>query len=135
MTLGIVQTVRNNQLTQISDASDAGATGATIKIFDGTRPATGGAITSQVLLAVLTMSATAFLAATGGTMTANAITGDTSADNTGTASWFRIEDSNVAFVTDGDVGTAGSDLNLNSVAITAGVQVDITSMVLTAGNA
>jgi hypothetical protein len=36
---------------------------------------------------------------------------------------------------DGDVGTSGSDLNLNSVAITTGAEVSVTSFTITAGNA
>jgi hypothetical protein len=68
-------------------------------------------------------------------MTANAITDDSSANATGTASWFRITDSAGNAVVDGDVGTSGSDLNLNTVSITSGVQVSVTSLVLTDGNA
>lgn len=132
MTLGIDETVRDNELDEIGAAADAGAGAAILLILDGTRPATGGALTTT--LATLTMSDPAFAAATGGTLTANAITGDTSADATGTATWFRITDSVSGHVLDGDVGTSGSDLNLNTVSITAGVAVDVTSMVLTAGN-
>lgn len=135
MTLGLDGTLRNNRLDQISASVDAGAGAGVLTIYDGTRPATGGAVTTA--LAVLTMGDPSFAAATGGTMTANAITGDTSADNTGTATWFRIVDSVAGFVLDGSVTatSGGGDLELTTVSITAGVAVDITSMVLTAGNA
>jgi len=132
MALGITATTRNNMLDELTALIDAGTAGF-LRIYDGTRPATGG--TATTLLAELTMNVTSFPAASSGAMTANAITGDTSANATGTATWFRITDSAGTAVVDGDVGTSGSDLNLNTVAITSGVTVDVTSMVLTAGNA
>ena len=57
-----------------------------LRIYDGTRPATGGAATT--LLAELTCNAT-FAPAASGVLTLNAITQDSSA-NAGTATWFRI---------------------------------------------
>lgn len=131
MALGFVVAVRNNELDEITALIDVSAAGL-LRIYDGTRPATGG--TATTLLAELTMSATSFPAASSGAMTANSITDDSSADATGTATWFRITDSTGAAVIDGDVGTSGSDLNLNTVSITAGVTVSVTSLVLTAGN-
>ena len=132
MALGYIVTARNNQLDQITALIDSGTQGL-LKIYDGVRPSSGGAITT--VLAELTMSAPSFPPAASGTMTANAITGDTSANATGTASWFRVTDSTGAFVMDGDVGTSGSDMNLNTVSIQAGVAVDITSFVINSGNA
>jgi hypothetical protein len=69
-------------------------------------------------------------------LTLNSITSDTSADATGTASHFRLWNSagNVAMV-DGDVGTSGSDLNLNTVSLVSGATVAVTSFTVTAGNA
>jgi len=132
MALGYNATLRNNQLNQVRDLIDAGAGAGLFRIYSGTRPATGGAVTT--LLAQLTFSDPSAPAASGGAVTYNAITADASADATGTATWFRIVDSTAAFVMDGDVGTAGSDLNLNSTSITAGGTVSVTSFVLTAGN-
>ena len=135
MALGIAVAVRNTRMDAIKDAVDAGAGAGVIKIYDATRPSTGG--TPTTLLAELTFTDPSFPAASSGAITASAITGDTSADNTGTATWFRLETSVGGFVLDGDVGvtSSGADLELNSVSITAGVAVDITSMVLTDGNA
>jgi hypothetical protein len=132
MALGYATALRNNQLTQVSNAIDAGTTGGFLRIYSGTRPATGGAVTT--LLAQLQFSTTSHAAPSGGSMTANAITADASADATGTATWFRVVDDTAAFVMDGDVGTSGSDLNLNSTSITAGGTVSVTSWVLTCGN-
>ena len=133
MVLGIVAATRNAILDQITTAIDAGAGAGLIRIYDGVRPATGGAATT--LLAELTFSDPSFPAASAGSMTANAITADASANATGTATWFRFTTDAGAAVLDGDVGTSGSDLNLNTTSITAGVNVAISSVQLTAGNA
>jgi hypothetical protein len=118
---------------------DLGTAGV-INIYDSTgtgQPADPDtAVTTQVLLAQLVMSATSFGAATdgnpGGVITANSITDDSSADATGTATWFRmLTQSGGAAKADGSVGTSGADLNLNTVSITAGSTVSITSAVLT----
>lgn len=135
MALGFIASVRNNMLDEIVALIDAGSAAGVLKIYDGTRPATGGAIGGSTLLAELPLSDPSFPASTGGVITANAITDDTSANATGTASWFRLEDSDGNAIIDGDVGVAGSDLNLATTSIASGVTVSITSMVLTAGNA
>jgi hypothetical protein len=131
MALGYNETLRNNQLDEITGLA---GTSALLRIYDGSRPATGG--TATTLLAELTCNATAFApAATSGALTLNAITADSSANATGTATWFRIVSSGATHIMDGDVGTSGSDLNLNSTSITAGGSVSVTSFVITAGNA
>jgi hypothetical protein len=109
-----------------------GASGL-LRIYDGTRPATGGAATT--LLAELTCNATFAPAASGGTLTLNAITQDSSANATGTATWFRITTSGGTAVIDGNVGTSGSDLNLTTTAIVSGQPVSVSSFVITEGNA
>ena len=132
MALGFSTTLRNNMLDEITALIDAGAGAGKIRIYDGTRPATGG--TATTLLAELTFSVTSFPAASSGAMTANSITDDSSANATGTATWFRIVDDSNTFIFDGDVGTSGSDMNLNSTSISTGQVVSVTSFVLTAGN-
>lgn len=132
MALAYNTTLRNARLDEITTAVDAGAGAGLVRIYDGTRPATGGAVTT--LLAELTMSDPSFGAAAGGILTANGITDDSSANATGTATWFRLVDSDSNFVMDGDVGTSGSDLNLNTTSIQAGLPVSITSFIITHGN-
>lgn len=117
-------------------ALDAGSA-ALIRIYDGSQPTDPDtAVGAQTLLAELTMSATSFGAATdgnpGGLITANSITADSSANATGTAAWFRMLTQNAgSVIADGSVGTSGADLNLNTVSITAGSQVSITSFTIT----
>jgi hypothetical protein len=100
-----------------------------LDIYDGTQPTTADtAIGAQVLLASLTFNATAFGAPSNGVATANAITQDSSANATGTATWYRCFKSNhTDEVEDGSVGTATSNLVLNSVAISSGAAVQVSS--------
>jgi hypothetical protein len=112
-------------------------TSARLRVYNGTRPANPGtAITSQTMLVELTCNATAFApAASGGVLTANAISNGTAAA-TGTASWFRLFQSNgTTAIVDGDVGTSGSDLNLNNTSIATSQTVSVTSFAITEGNA
>lgn len=132
MTIGINATIRNSMLNAIRDALDAGAGAAKLRIYNGTRPATGGSATT--LLAELTCSDPSAANASGGVLTFSAITQDASADATGTATWFRLVDSTGAHVLDGDCGTSGSDLNLTTTSIVATQPVSVSSATLTAGN-
>lgn len=130
MTLGLSTAARNGLLDAITTA--IGSSGK-LRIYSGTRPATGG--TATTLLAELPLSATAAAAASSGVLTLNAITNDSSADATGTASWFRVLTSGNTAVIDGDVGTSGSDLNLNTTSIVSGGPVAVSSFTITAPNA
>ena len=129
MALGYVTTLRNAKLNAITTAVGSNAL---LRIYSGSRPATGGAETT--ILAELTCNATFAPAASGGVLTLNAITGDTSANATGTATWFRILTSGAVPQIDGNVGTSGSDLNLTTTSIVATQPVNITSFVITEGN-
>jgi hypothetical protein len=131
MTLGYDVSIRNAQLDAVTTRAGASAL---LRIYDGSRPATGG--TATTLLAELTCNATFAPAASSGVLTLNAITQDSSANATGTATWFRIVKSDgTTYVVDGSVGTSGADLNLNSTSITSGGSVAVTSFTITAGNA
>lgn len=124
-------TLRNNRLDQIT--SRAGAS-AKLRIYDGARPATGGAATT--LLAELTCNATFAPAASSGTLTLNSITQDSAADATGTATWGRIVQSDgTTHVLDCSVGTSATDIILNTAAIVINAAVSVTSAVFTEGNA
>jgi len=129
MALAYVATLRNSRLDQITSA--VGASGL-LRIYDGTRPATGGAATT--LLAELTCNATFAPGAAAGVLTLNAITQDASANASGTATWFRITTSGGTAQVDGDVGTSGSDLNLTTTSITITQPVSVTSFTITEGN-
>ena len=131
MTVGMVAGLRNARLDAIT--TFAGASGK-LRIYSGTRPATGGAITT--LLAELTLNATFAPAASAGVLTLNAITSDSSADATGTATWARIfKTDGTTIVLDCSVGTSAADIILNTVSIVAAAVVACTSATITEGNA
>lgn len=131
MTIALAATLRSTRADAITTATgNAGF----LRIYNGSRPATGG--TATTLLAQLTFGSPLAPGASSGVLTANAITGDASADATGTASWFRIVKSDgTTHVADGDVGTSGADLNLVTTSIVATQPINVTSLVLTEGNA
>lgn len=116
-----------------ADALSALMNNGYLRIYDGTQPTNADtALGAQVLLAELRFNVTAAPAASGGVLTFNAITQDSSANNTGTASWFRAlksDGSSVCF--DGTVGTSGTDLTIATTAIVAGAIVGVTSFVYT----
>lgn len=123
---------RNEMLDSIRDNFNSGL----IRVYAGTAPvSTETAIGAQTLLATLTMSATAFPAASGGVLTANAITGDSAADATGTASFVRVFESNgTTVICDLSVGVAasGKDVIFSTLSFVSGVAVNITSLTITA---
>lgn len=119
----------NNVVNPQADALSVLANNGYIRIYDGTQPATADtAITTQVLLAELRFNATAAPSATNGVLAFNAITQDSSADNTGTASWFRaLKSDGSTALFDGAVGTSGSDMNIATTSIVAGAIVGVSS--------
>lgn len=121
---------RNEMLDSIRDNFNS----ALIRIYSGTRPTDADtALSGNTLLAELTMNATAFPAASGGVLTANAITSDSSADATGTASFARIvETGGSTVICDLSVGTSGTEVIINTVSIVAAAVVSCSSFTITA---
>ena len=102
----------------------------TIEIRDGAIPANCIDADAGTLLATLTFSATAFQGATdanpGATANANSITGETNAPASSVATYFRTKDNAGVVITQGEVGTSGADMNLDTTTINAGDTVDLT---------
>ena len=131
MAVGMAVALRNSRLDAITTRAGASAL---LRIYDGTRPATGGAATT--LLAELTCNATFAPAAASGVLTLNAITSDSAANATGTATWGRIVQSDgTTHVLDCSVGTSGTDIILNTAAIVTNAAVSVTSATFTEANA
>src|SRR5690349_10646618 len=85
-------------------------------IYDGTQPTDADtALGAQVDLADLTFGSTAFAAASAASKAANAITQDSSANATSTATWATLVASSRATTgtMDMSVGTSGANLNFN----------------------
>ena len=111
--------LKTTRMTSVRDAIDAGAAAGRLEI--------GTAAMGSIL-------ATITLGDPSGTITSGVLTlsgfprSDTSADNTGTAAAARIRDSNNADVVTGlTVGTSAADIVLDSLSITAGQTVTISS--------
>jgi hypothetical protein len=121
-------TVSNAGSRSANDAAltllNAGGAGS-MRVYSGTMPAKAdSALSGNTLLATLTLSATAFGA------TANAITSDTNAANTGTATFFRLVNNAGVAVIQGTVGTSGTDAIINSASITSGDTVSCSSLTI-----
>jgi len=135
MTLGYTVAVRNSQLANLAARFDAGAAGATIKVYTGTRPvnadtAVGG---GNTLLLTLTLAASAFGAQSNGSMSLAGLPIDAIGVAAGTASWFRAADSDGVTVTDGTCGAEGSgaDIELSTTTVSVGLEVTLTAGTVT----
>lgn len=121
------------QRNAMLDAIRASYNSGLIRIYSGTRPTDANtALSGNTLLAELTFGATAFPAASGGVLTANAITSDSSADATGTASFARLFQSDgTTALADVSVGTSGTEMIINTVSIVSGATVSCSSFTIT----
>lgn len=131
--MNISTAARNALAAAIAVLLDAGSGPGTIKLYTGTKPAgPGTAVTTQTLLGTLTLSDPAFGSPSNGVVAAGTIIGDSTADATGTATWFRAADSNGLAVIDGTVGTSGAELILDTTSIIAGGAIVVESWTITA---
>jgi len=130
MAISLAVAQRNRRLDALAARCNSGL----LRIYAGSAPANADAsLGAATLLAELTFSSTAFPAASAGSITANAISPDTSADATGTAAFFRVLESDGSTVVLQGTVTAtggGGDLTLNTTSLVTGVQVSVTSFVL-----
>lgn len=120
-------------LDAIVDQLD-GAAGS-LRIYSGTAPADAdAALSGNTLLAQLALSAPGFGASAdanpGAIATASAITQDSSADATGTATFFRLLTNGGTVIYQGTVGTSGANLNLVTTSIVATQPVSVSSLTL-----
>lgn len=123
---------RNAMLDRLNtDLNNGGAPFFTI--YAGVQPADcSAAVTAaNVALATLNMSATAFAAASAGSMTANAISSAIGLV-AGTATWFSAQDSlGMTRRMEGSIGTSGANMNLSSVTIVTNMNVKVSAFVVT----
>jgi hypothetical protein len=121
----IKQSTANAMLDQLTTA--IGASGF-LRLYDGAQPAgPDTALSGQNVLAELALSATAFAAGAGGSIVANTISDDTDANATGTATWASFVTAAGVRILDVAVGTAGADINLNTVLIQIHAKVSVTA--------
>ena len=131
----ITQTVAQGLLTSLETSLNAG-TAAVIQIYSGSVPADADAANGGTLLATLTCAASVFVSKTDGSPgavgTFDTIAADVSADNTGTAAFFRISTQSGGTVCfQGTVGTSSADMIVNTTAFTAGSNVSCSAATIT----
>lgn len=133
MATRISTAARNAAADAVVDLLDGGAGAGYVEIRTGAQPATPGDAATGTLLATLTLSDPAFGAAAGGTATAAAVTGDSSADASGTAGWFRAFTSAGTAVWDGSItgSGGGGDMELDNVNLVAGGTVNVSAWTVT----
>lgn len=132
MTAKLAQLTANAMADAIDDRVNAGGAGKII-IYSGTEPATADtALSGNTVLATFTLSNPAFGAASSGVITLAGVPKTVAAAATANATFFRLFQSDGATcVAQGTVGTSGQQLNLNTISITSGVNVTITSGTIT----
>jgi len=115
------------------DAMTARANSGYLRYYDGTQPATANtALSGNTLLAEMRFGATAFAASVNGVAVANAITQDSSANNSGNASFYRVFEADGTTVCwDDNINTASAGITMTPVAITAGQVVTVDSLIFT----
>lgn len=129
--------ISNSAATSEADAFAGRLDNGYLRIYDSTggtgQPATvDTAIGSQVLLAELRFANPSDAGAANGVITFSALTADSSANATGTATWFRAFASDgTTAIWDGSVSTSGATLNLNTTSIVIGAAVSVTSLQFT----
>jgi len=105
MAISFALSLRNSRAQATLNALDAAATSGTFKYYTAPQPATGAAITTQILLGTVTLSKPSG-SITAGTINFEAITDDIATDADGDIAWARGQDGDGNFVLDGDCGLA-----------------------------
>jgi hypothetical protein len=112
----VLESVRNDWLNRLNTLIGSGAV---LRVYSGTQPAnTATAKSGNTLLAELELSASPFATASGGAAALNAVSNDSAANATGTATWASIE--NAAGTTryiDMSCGESGADLTIDDADI------------------
>jgi hypothetical protein len=119
----------------MQDAVKADYNSGYIRVYSGTRPTNADtALSGNTLLAELRFGATAFGSSSAGVLTANAITSDSSADATGTASFVRLFKSDGTTALD-DLSVSatggGGEAQFSTLSFVATVGVSLSSLTLT----
>jgi len=127
-------TMRDAACNGIVDTIDGGTPPGRLEHRTGAQPTNVSDASSGTLLGTNLFSNPAFGNSSTGVATANAITNDSSADNSGTAGYFRIytgAGGDTAALCQGNTSTSGADLNFDNNVIVAGGVIAISSMTVT----
>jgi hypothetical protein len=131
MTVFISTAARNAAADAVAGLVDGGSGAGKLQIRSGTQPAGPDSTATGTLLAEITLDDAAFGAAAAGVATLAGTPLTVTAVASGTASWFRVLDSNSVAVLDGSVGVSGADLLVNTVTVSTGLDVEISDGTMT----
>lgn len=133
MTIQYSVAVRNARLDTVESTIGASAI---LKIFDGSLPANCAAADNGTVLATVSLPSDWMAAASGGTKDKSGTWQDASADNSGSADYFRIYDSGGSTChVQGTFGTSGTDMVGSTSTFASGDSFTIDTFTLAAGNA
>jgi hypothetical protein len=122
-------------IAQANAANNGRATAynsGTMRCYTGSAPANADAALTGTLLATLTFGATAFGASASRVLTANAITQDSSADNTGTIGYVACVASNgTTVISLHTVGVGTGEAQFNTLSVSTGQPVACTAFTIT----
>lgn len=135
MTVQLSTAVRNARLDSIETTI---GTSPLLRVYTGSMPANAAAASTGTLLAECTLPSDFMAAASSGSKAKSGTWEDTSANNNGTAGYFRIFDS--AGTTCHLQGTVtatggGGDMEVNNTTFASGQAFTVTTFTLTDGNA
>lgn len=129
MAITITDGVRNGGVTGATDLFNSGV----IRIYDGTVPANAGtALTTQNLLAEVSLDASAWNAASAGSRSlADVPISDNSINASGTATFFRMVGAVSTNVLQGTVNTSAADMIVDNTSFVLGGVFTINSLSVT----
>lgn len=117
MTLAVELSVKTARLNALVAAIDTGSGTAQLILYDGTRPAAGGAATNALGVAELGVPA----GAVSGNVLTLALPDSINAAADGTVTWFRITDRDGNWVIDGDAAdNPAADLSISPANVFTG---------------
>lgn len=127
MAITLATATRNAMCDAAVDRVDGGSGAGTVQIRSGSRPASANSAATGTLLATVTLADPAYGSSASGVATLTDPVSVTAVAD-GTATWFRVLDSNPATCWDGSVTATGGggDMTLATTTITTGLAVDIT---------
>lgn len=127
MTLAVTVSAKTARLTALRDAIDSGAGTAQLILYDGARPAAGGAATNALGVADLGSPA--------GTVSGNVLTlalpDSINAAADGTVTWARITDKDGNWIIDMDAADdPNADLSISPASVFTGGLINFTTKTL-----
>ena len=122
--------IRNNMLDLLATDFPAGSI---LEIRVGAQPAAVTDAATGLVLATVTTPATPWAAASAGSKAKANTWEDASADDSGTAGWFRLKNVGDTLRLDGNITatSGGGDMELDNVVLASGQQFTITSFTVT----